>query len=388
MEHLLNDPTTTANWEQLRPVIDETLDELSTSDREVVLLRFFANLPHAKIGLKLNLSENTARMRVDRALEKLRASLAKRGVTSTAVALSTVLANQALASAPAGLAASTTSAVLAGVATTTVTTAAAAKIISFMSTTKLILGTAGVVSIAATVLTWHERQTNAELRGEITSLRQQTTSLQTENEQLAADKKHADELARTEHGELLQLRTANHALHNQSAEPATTEQTGATSKVDGQASSVPALTDKISVDTAAKKAGRETPQNAARTLLWYLQGGDIKHAAELLAFEPAEKDKLKDFIDTLPANIQDQYGTPAKLIAFAMAGSPKPLANVQLLSETQVDDYTATQHVRLEYKNGEVREDDLQFHRDVDGWKQVVSPASVDRVITYLKMKR
>jgi hypothetical protein len=144
----------------------------------------------------------------------------------------------------------------------------------------------------------------------------------------------------------------------------------------------------VSVDVAAKKSGRETPVSAARTLLWYLQGGDIKHASELLSFEPAEKDKLKDFIDTLPEDIQDNYGTPAKLVAFAMSGSPRPLSNVQLLSETKPDDYTTIQHVRLEYKNGEVREEDLKFHRDVDGWKQVVSPASVDRIITSLKRKQ
>ena len=108
----------------------------------------------------------------------------------------------------------------------------------------------------------------------------------------------------------------------------------------------------------------------------------------MLAFEPAEKDKLKDFIDTLPENIHDQYSTPAKLIAFAMAGTPKPITGVQLLSETQSDDYTSIQHVRLQYKNGEVREDDIKFHRDVDGWKEVVSAASVDRVIAYLKKKQ
>jgi len=391
MDNLSNDPDGTANWEQLRPVIDDTLNKLSKSDREVVLLRFFANLPHTEIGQKLNLSENTARMRVDRALEKLRGLLAKRGVTSTAAALSTALANQALASAPAGLAASTTSLALAGAAKTAAaitTTAITGKIISIMSTTKIIAGTAGIISVAATFLTWHQWQSNAELNSEVSALRKQTAALQSENQQLAAKQKSIDENTRAEHAELMQLHANKGIILNQSSDTTTAEQKNKNVNASGSVSARTAPTEMMSVDLAAKKAGRETPTNTARTLLWYLQGGDVKHAAELLAFEPPEKEKLKDFIDTLPKDLQDEYGTPSKLIAFVMSGSPKPLANVQLISETQPDDYTTVQHVKLEYKNGEVREDDLKFHRDVDGWKQVVSPASVDRVITYLKRKQ
>lgn len=385
MENLSNDPSATANWEQLRPIIDDTLDELSTSDREVVLLRFFANLPHAQIGLKLNLSENTARMRVDRALEKLRALLVKRGVTSTTAALGTVLTNQALASAPAGLAASTTSFALASAAKVTVAVTSTAKILSLMSTSKLVIGTAGIITLAATVVSWTQWRTNTELHNEVTSLRDQTTALREENQQLIARQKSMDETARAT---AKALTSSVVATGDPSQDPTATASSALTAKASSSTSVNPALNTKVSVDFAAKKSGRATPTDAARTLLWYLQGGDIKHASELLSFEPAEKDKLKDFIDTLPENIQDAYGTPAKLVAFAMSGSPKPLANVQLLSENQPDDYTTIQHVRLEYKNGEVREDDLKFHRDVDGWKQVVSSASVDRIIAYLKKKQ
>ena len=105
-EQLSNDPVASADWERLRPVIDETLGELNARDREAVLLRFFASLPLAAVGEKLNLTENAARMRVERALGKLHALLAKRGVTSTAAAVGLMLANEASVAAPAGLAAS------------------------------------------------------------------------------------------------------------------------------------------------------------------------------------------------------------------------------------------------------------------------------------------
>jgi len=391
MDVLSNDPAASAKWEQLRPIIDVSLEELHRDDREAVLLRFFANLPHAQIGQRLNLSENTARMRVDRALEKLGTSLAKRGVTSTSIALASVLANQAQASTPAGLAANTTTAALTGAAKASATLAATTtttKIISLMSTTKLIIGTAAVVTIAATAITWHQWQSGTALRDEVASLHQHTAQLQAENQKLTERHKADDEAVRAAQ-QALQAANLTSAAAIAPPPSSSAADPSRTTKNEASASAgEPTTSEKISVDVAAKKSGRDTPVAAARTLLWYLQGGDIKHAAELLSFEPAERDKLKDLIDTLPEAIQDKYSTPAKLAAFAMSGSPRPLSNVQLLSETQPDDYTAIQHVRLEYKNGEVLEEDLKFHRDVDGWKQVVSPASVDRLITYLKRKQ
>jgi RNA polymerase sigma factor (sigma-70 family) len=100
-------------WDRLRPVIDEALAELGDADREAVLLRFFADQPLAAVGAKLQISNNAARMRIDRALDKLHALLAKRGVTSTAAALSAILATHAGAMAPAGLARNVASSALA-----------------------------------------------------------------------------------------------------------------------------------------------------------------------------------------------------------------------------------------------------------------------------------
>ncbi len=91
------------DWNQLRGVLDEAMHDLNDADREAVLLRFFEKRPLAEIGVRLGLSENTARMRVERALDKLHAALAKRGITSTAAALSLALSVHAVSAAPAGL---------------------------------------------------------------------------------------------------------------------------------------------------------------------------------------------------------------------------------------------------------------------------------------------
>lgn len=75
------------SWEEMRPVIDRAMLELSEADRSAVLLRYFENRTFVEVAAALNLSENTARMRVNRALETIRSKLAQLGITSTAAAL-------------------------------------------------------------------------------------------------------------------------------------------------------------------------------------------------------------------------------------------------------------------------------------------------------------
>src|SRR5262249_3776002 len=69
-----------------------------------LLLHFFDKKSYRDIGTALGLSENGARMRVDRATDKLRIRLATRGITSTALALGTALGQNVVTSAPSTLA--------------------------------------------------------------------------------------------------------------------------------------------------------------------------------------------------------------------------------------------------------------------------------------------
>jgi RNA polymerase sigma factor (sigma-70 family) len=100
-------------WEEIRPVLDEVLAELKAADRDAVLLRFFESDGYAEVGTKLCISEDAARMRVERALDQIRDRLARRGVTSTSVALATMLSTQAGIAAPVGLVQSVASTALA-----------------------------------------------------------------------------------------------------------------------------------------------------------------------------------------------------------------------------------------------------------------------------------
>ncbi len=143
--HHMNEVNTAApagaEWESLRPLLDDVLDELAERDRGAILLRFFSRRSFADIGATLQLSEDAARMRVERALEKLRAGLARRGVVSTASALGGLLTQNAVVAAPAGMVA-----VVAGIALQG--TGTLAGIIAFMTSTKFSLGLAATVVVA------------------------------------------------------------------------------------------------------------------------------------------------------------------------------------------------------------------------------------------------
>jgi RNA polymerase sigma factor (sigma-70 family) len=147
--HLMEDissPETSADWEQLRPVLDEAMDELDGRDREAVLLRFFEGRPFAAVATALRVSEDAARKRVDRALEKLGGLLARRGITSTGGALAVLLANQTTVAAPAGVAASITAAAVAGAG---VGAAGVGAGIFLMTTSKVVAGVAATVAAIA-----------------------------------------------------------------------------------------------------------------------------------------------------------------------------------------------------------------------------------------------
>lgn len=185
------------DWEQLRPVLDAAMDELGATDREAVLLRFFEERAFAEVGERLRMSENTARMRVERALEKLHALLARRGVTSTAAALATMLANQAGAATaalatPTGLAGSVTSAALAGAAAGS--GGAVLGFFGFMSSTKWAVGGVLVIGGLLGTATWeyaHVRAARVEVTEQTRTLAALEARIRDEERQAAANAREA-----------------------------------------------------------------------------------------------------------------------------------------------------------------------------------------------------
>jgi RNA polymerase sigma factor (sigma-70 family) len=198
-------PGANIDWEKLQPVLNETMGELNDDDRDAVWLRFFEGRSFAEVGARLRLTENAARMRVERALDKLHGLLAQRGATSTTAALGLALTGQATVAAPAGLAASITGVALAGTAASS-----AGWLTIFMGMSKLQIGITSALAVAGASGYFLQAETNAGLRREIAEAQAQqaaVAALHAENRGLASAAAEV-ELLRRDDEELKRLAEA------------------------------------------------------------------------------------------------------------------------------------------------------------------------------------
>lgn len=87
-------------WPDIAPHLDAALNALSSADRDAVVLRFFEKRDFRAIATALGTSEDAARMRTARALDKLRGILGKRSALLTAAALTALLSEKSIAAPP------------------------------------------------------------------------------------------------------------------------------------------------------------------------------------------------------------------------------------------------------------------------------------------------
>jgi len=187
MNELLQDDGPPADWSQLSPVIEEAMHELNDEDRHAILLRFFQNNSLNEVGARLNLTDNAARMRVARALERLREALRRRGITTTAVALAAAVSAHAVQTVPAGLtAAISTAAAASGAvhATAQITT-------TLVMTTlqKTVVAAALMLAAGTGILALHQR---SQFQEQVQVLRQEEAPI---NAQVAQLRRERDETA-------------------------------------------------------------------------------------------------------------------------------------------------------------------------------------------------
>jgi RNA polymerase sigma factor (sigma-70 family) len=112
MNALMNDSE--EDFADVAPILDEAINQMEPEDRLAVLLRFYERRDFRSIGRAVGTSEDGARMRINRALEKLHGLLRQKGVTLSAAALASGLTIEAVTAAPAGLSSKVAAAAVAG----------------------------------------------------------------------------------------------------------------------------------------------------------------------------------------------------------------------------------------------------------------------------------
>jgi hypothetical protein len=195
------------DWRQLRQVLDESMHELSEADRLALLVRFFEGRELRRVGEVLGMSENAARMRVQRALEKLRGIRNRKGVATTAAGLAALLAANTVTAAPAALLASAAASALTAGGVVKLGGLAAAK--TMILAMKAHLSFASIVILAGAPLVIQQLQIH-NARAEFAGLRQDLAPLdllRASDAQAAANRSAAEELAllQREEAELTKL---------------------------------------------------------------------------------------------------------------------------------------------------------------------------------------
>jgi RNA polymerase sigma factor (sigma-70 family) len=155
MQSMVNDPPPGADeaWRQIAPLLDTAIADLSEKDRHAIVLRFFENRTLDEVGRALGGNEDAARMRVRRALEKLRVYFFKRGVSSTTEIIAGAISANSVQVAPMALAKSVTAvAVAKGAAATASTLTCIKGALKLMAWTKakMAIVTGAVVLAAGT----------------------------------------------------------------------------------------------------------------------------------------------------------------------------------------------------------------------------------------------
>jgi RNA polymerase sigma factor (sigma-70 family) len=189
-------------WREIAPLLNDAIASLGEKDRSAVVLRYLEGLSLKDVAAALGGSEEAAKKRISRAVEKLRIFFGKRGVAVSAAALAAHLAAPSVEAAPAGLAAAAAAAALKGT-TLTVSTATLVK-----GTLRIMAWTKAKIAVAAGAAALLAVQSY-----EITSQNRQLASLR--ELALAQNAQPEAEPARPEVQELERLRAEKMSLSNE-----------------------------------------------------------------------------------------------------------------------------------------------------------------------------
>ena len=172
-----------ADLARLRPLLDDAIVKLKGDEREAIVLRFFEQRSFPEIGTALQVSEEAARKRVDRSLEKLHAILVRGGITSSVAALGITLTAAGTGTVPAGLAAQ-----VAGVAVTQAAAGGAAGFTASSVASALLPAAAAAALVFGAMTILPQHRANAASAAEIARLELPDAALEqlrAENHRLA-----------------------------------------------------------------------------------------------------------------------------------------------------------------------------------------------------------
>ncbi len=366
MEEHHRDGEGVVNWDTIMPFVDEAIGELAEKDREAVLLRFHQGLDFAAVGNRIALSEEGARARVNRGLEKIRMGLARRGIPSTAAALALAMAAPSAVAAPVGLAHKVAAmALLQAAAVPSLGT------LTLLTMPKIINTLTAVAVVAGGTFMIVQSSANASLRDKLTNLSRvdhELAQVKAQNSRLAATIRETEDAASvaTELEKLTLARAAAVAQSSTATRPA-------------------APGDMVDIGSL-KYAGGATPTQAFETIYWAKNHVDIGVLERHLLLSPAAFRKVEDVFARLPPSVRARFPdvtSPLRLVAMTWAAG-RPLTGVQLEQLVELSPTETVMHGRTRGEKGRIEKVDLRLKKGPHGWAWELPDGSVDQLITMI----
>jgi len=236
-----------------------------------------------------------------------------------------------------------------------------------------------LVVVTITVLGWQYIAAQ-ELQARIAQLRTQAlerTRLEAENRRLIAAQPTAgdlaDLLAKRMMLEQLQARLA--AMHRREEESA-------------RAGAAPSPTILSLKGTSVgfklwQNAGQATPDAAFQTALWAAAAGDLDALAGVLALDDEAKNQAAATFDRLPAAMQNELGTPERMIALLTA-MDVPMGRASILGQAPTSSDTKIS-AQLTDAEENVKTATFSLKSVDDQWRLVVPAAVVKKYDSWLR---
>jgi RNA polymerase sigma factor (sigma-70 family) len=386
MKQLLS-PESEPGWEQLSAELDFGIAELRNEERDALLLRYFERKSAREMGTVLGISEQAAQKRVNRAVERLRAFFAERGVAVETGSMATLLAANAVEAAPAGMAASVSASVIvaaAGAQTSAILTLT--KAITMSTIQKAAIGTILAASIGGV---WYQSREAGKLRERVERMekanRQQVQQLQEERDQLAGRVKILSAETESNQSNVAEMARLRGELGRVRAMPEKTVAAKGAAEVTAE----PAKRE-IPKD-AWTDAGLETPEAALKTRGWCVVNGNRERFKESVFVTDGARKMLEDmFVQMAEQSKEPNKEQLIQMVLDQKLGVEEGLLMPMMAENKQVgytgfqivSDQTSNENehllvVETSLADGRSKQENLKLRRFGTDWKVVVDEDSI-----------
>jgi RNA polymerase sigma factor (sigma-70 family) len=399
MQNILNETNDESareeTWNQIAPFLDGAMERLGQKDHDALVLRFFENRNFKEIGAALGASEGAAKMRVNRALEKLRKIFAKRGIISTTAILAGAVSANSVQAAPIALAKTISAAGIAKGAAASASTLTLVKgALKLMAWTKAQAAIVGIIIVGVAAVSVIQHQTQAKLHEQNEFLQRQIdqmSQLETENQNLSnqldqANRSEAD--ARNMLQNFLQQRTPEQSTNQIQTAPISFNQ------------SVSPVESTVNVELPRDSwtnAGFATPQAALQSRGAAILNGERQQFAQSVYLTDGARKVIEDQLvqmasaskdpDT-PALLQralnEKWGAEEAILMPMMAENQnKTYTNYKILSQQSSSADEMIMEVETDMASAPPKIETLNFRRYGNDWKIVIDEATVQKEMSH-----